>query len=130
MNPSACLIIAGLVAALTLVFDKKVMVEDNNKEEKSAFKEMMKHHGRMVYRTVVPILGIIITCIVVAARSGQTPNLTNNSYSKIAGLEFVGFIVVFLFAAIFGLITALIIKGFLSTKVEEDKKDENKVERP
>ena len=37
---------------------------------------------------------------------------------------------VFLFAAIFGLITALIIKCFLSTKVpeEDEKKMENKVE--
>ena len=78
--------------------------------------KMMKTHGRMIYRILFPFLGIIICSIVVGARSGQTPNLINNTYSKIAGLEIVGFLLVLVFAAIFGLLAAFLIKIFLGSK--------------
>ena len=77
---------------------------------------MIKSHGRILHKIAFPFLGIIICSIVVAARSGQTPNLINDTYSKIAGLEIVGFLIVLAFAALFGLGTAFVIKGFINTK--------------
>ena len=76
----------------------------------------MKSQGRMIYRIIFPFLGIIITSIVVSTRSGQTPNLINDTYSKIAGLEIVGFLLVLVFSALFGLGTAFVLKCFLNSK--------------
>ena len=76
----------------------------------------MVYYGRIFYRLVIPFLGIIICSIVVAARSNRTPSLLTDNYSKIAGLEIVGLIIVLIFALIFGAITAYCMKLFISSK--------------
>jgi len=76
----------------------------------------MLSYGRIFYRLVIPVFGIIICSIVVASRSNRTPSLITGSYSKIAGLEIVGLLIVLVFALIFGGITAFCMKIFISSK--------------
>ena len=77
-----------------------------------------------MYRILFSLLGCIVSAIVVAARSGQTPSLLVDTYSKIAGFEIVAWIVGAIFGAIFGAITAAAINGFLGSKKAEKEAEE------
>jgi gas vesicle protein len=81
----------------------------------------MRQYGRIVHRIVFSFLGIIFCSVVVASRASVSPNLLTGSYSKIAGLEIVSFLVVLVIGVIFGAITALCIRLFLGSKEESTK---------
>lgn len=112
LNPSVCLIIAALSSFSTLIIHKKY-IKTHVENDSNSF---IRQYGRIVFRILFSVLGVIICSIVVAARSGQTPALITGSYSKTAGLEIVGMLLVIVFAAIFSAIAAGLIKAFLGTK--------------
>lgn len=82
--------------------------------EEGVLKDILQDYSKVVYRIGLPIIGIIICSIVVAGRSSKIPALLTDNYSRIAGLEILSFIIVFLFAIIFGAITAVCINIYLS----------------
>ena len=125
MNPVACLIIAALSSALTLFVHKKYIKKHVEGEQQS----FMRQYGRIVFRIAFSLLGVIICSIVVATRSGQTPNLITDSYSKIAGLQIVGMLIVIVIAALFGAVSALLIKVFLGSKLPTQEKAEGQKEQ-
>lgn len=77
----------------------------------------MAGYPRIIYHILFSTLGIIICSIVVAARNSRSPALLTANYSKIAGLEIVGFLLVLAFASIFGAITGFCLKMFLNSKL-------------
>jgi len=46
----------------------------------------MANYSKIVYRILFPFIGIVISSIVVATRSGRSPELLNGNYSSKAGL--------------------------------------------
>ncbi len=84
LNPVACLILAALSTIITLIVHKYFLTQSETEAE-SAFKVMMRTYGKIVYRILFSLLGSIVAAIVVSTRNGQSPTLTNYSYSKIAG---------------------------------------------
>jgi len=76
----------------------------------------MVNYAKIIYRIIFGFIGIIICSVIVAARNNKDPALLSNSYSQIAGLEMVGFIVVLVFGVIFGAITAVSINVFINVK--------------
>lgn len=81
----------------------------------------MVNYAKIIYRILFGFLGIIICSIIVAARNNKDPALLSSTYSQIAGLEMVGFIVVLAFGVIFGAITAVAINLFINVKNGEVK---------
>lgn len=103
---------------ITLLIHKHFLTPSETEAE-SAFKIMMRNYGKIVYRILFSFLGCIVSAIVVASRSGQTPTLLVDTYSKIAGFEIVSWILGAVFGAIFGAITAVAINAFLGSKKGE-----------
>ena len=114
---------------MTLLIHKHFLTPSETEAE-SAFKMMMRNYGKIVYRILFSLLGCIVSAIVVASRSSQTPSLLVGSYSKIAGFEIVAWIIGAIFGAIFGAITAVAINGFLGSKKAEKEVEgeEEKIE--
>lgn len=69
---------------VTLLIHKHFLTPSETEAE-SAFKIMMRNYGKIIYRILFSLLGCIVSAIVVASRSSQTPSLLVNTYSKIAG---------------------------------------------
>lgn len=112
---------------VTLLIHKHFLTPSETEAE-SAFKVMMRNYGKIVYRILFSFLGCVVSAIVVASRSGQTPTLLVDTYSKIAGFEIVAWILGAIFGAVFGAITAVAINVFLASKKAE-KEEEEKEEK-
>jgi len=106
----------SLVSTIITLIIHKYFITDSQSNAESAFKFLMINYSKIIYRILWSFLGIIVTSIVVATRSGLTPNLLSSAYSKTAGMEIVGFLIILIFGLIFGAITGASINGFLSTK--------------
>lgn len=100
---------------LTLIIHKYFLTNSESDAE-SVFKTMMMSYAKIIYRILFSVLGIIIAAIVVATRSGQSPELLSSTYSSIAGFEMVALIVVICIGAVFGALTAVSINIFLNFK--------------
>jgi hypothetical protein len=83
---------------------------------------LLLHYSRAVFRILLPFIGIIVTCIVVATRQYTTYQLLDTNtygttiYSKTAGLEFAAYFIAFLTAILTGVICGLVINLFLNIK--------------
>lgn len=85
----------------------------------------MKNYSKVIFRVFFGFFGSIVASIVVASRNGGTPELLAADYPKKAGFQIVAFIIALAFGAIFGALTAVFIKIFMTVsagKAEEERK--------
>jgi ammonia channel protein AmtB len=118
LNPVACILPAAIASVMTLLIGKFYLSEVG--EDESLVKTIMRKHPRIFARLIYSFIGIIICSIVVAARDGVSPNLLNNNYSTIAGLEIAAYIIVLIIALVFGAITAVSINAYLGSRAKEE----------
>lgn len=82
---------------------------------------LLLHFSRALFRILLPLLGIIVTAIVVSTRKDSTIQLLDTAtygdiYPKTAGLEIAAYFITVVIALLVGIITGVFINCYMAYK--------------